>query len=200
MGKITKFFAESALVQAFVDNRSGPERLAASPWAKATTPDQLIVAHILHDYAKNPDNWKTFGSFPNALANPHTRSHYRPDGYSDKDATRWYRTDTFVFTLTDGKATAKLFTYIKNKDGDGCSPWYEKYFFEVNNVRLDDKANLELFSKIKSLMTQKKEAEIAAARALVQLEENERKWNLAETLLGMKRNEFGALVPKEETL
>jgi hypothetical protein len=35
------------------------------------------------------------------------------------------------------------------------------------------------------------------------MERNEKKWNLAEDLLGMKRNEFGALVPKvsvEETI
>lgn len=197
MGKITKFFAESALAQAFVDNRSGPERLAASPWAKATTPDQLIVAHILHDYAKNPDNWKISGTLPKSLCGFHTGSHNRPDGYINKDSKTWFRTNLFVFTLTDGKVKATLFTYIKNRDGDGCSPWFESYLFEVNGIRLADSSQKQLFKNLKALMTQKKEAEIAAAKALVQLEENERKWNLAETLLGMTRNEFGALVPKE---
>lgn len=34
-----------------------------------------------------------------------------------------------------------------------------------------------------------------AEKAKKAMEENEKKWGLAETILGMKRNESGALVP-----
>lgn len=194
---LVKFIRESALVQAFTDTRSGPERLAASRWATAATPDQIIVAHILQEYAKNPDNWTTSGTLPDSLSESKTSGSYEPVGYKRRDTTTWYPTHQNIFKMTDGKAVVSLLTFVKNKDGDGLAPWFQKHFFEVNKIRLCDSSSTQLFNTLQVLIEKKKQAEIAAAKALAELEESERKWNLAEDLLGMKRNEFGALVPKD---
>jgi len=200
---LKKFFLGSMLAQSFIDTRSGPERLAASGWATATTPEELIAAHIIQEFAKNPNSWTCTGKFPTNLVerrsdnrNPVVPSYERPN------KTRWYRGITPVFTMTRDHVMLSAAAYYRNADGDGAAPWFEKNCLEVSctdtkdpAIILADDLALQLFLSIQAIFVQKAKAEEAAAQAQKDMEENERKWNLAERLLGMKRNEHGALVP-----
>ncbi len=52
-----------------------------------------------------------------------------------------------------------------------------------------------IVTQYRKLEKQIAEVKRVAAEAKAKMEADERKWNLAESLLNMKRNEFGALVP-----
>lgn len=89
----------------------------------------------------------------------------------------------------------------KSKDRDGLNPfWYypgrnvKKAY--VNDVEISGAAGLQILLEFKRLNdVQKKAAEIAA-KADLAMKLNEKKWNLAEELLGFERTENGALQPQ----
>ena len=180
-----KFFRESMLVQAFTDTRSGPERLAASPWATATTPDQIIVAHILQSIAKNPDQWswryKALPIFD--LTHKYTKHDDIP--YGIRGANEFWL-----------KGPDILVQFTTNNDGSRPG-WYMTCEVTVNqNMKLDKESGDVLTTRLALLWSQINELRETALIAQANMEENERKWNLAEKLLGMKRNEQGALEPQ----
>jgi hypothetical protein len=188
----------------FRRNLSGLERLAASGLAKATTPDQLIVAHILHEYAKDPSRWKTTGEIPDDLSERKSDDGYdTPEGWRHGDKTTWYRTRRSRFQMTDDNTVVRVIPCIRNRDGDGLKPWFVRYSIEVSHtasrdilpVLLAPEASIELLASVNRLIAQVKKAEAIAAKAKLEMEENEKKWNFAEHLLGMKRTPDGALVP-----
>lgn len=90
-----------------------------------------------------------------------------------------------------------------NLNADGSRPgWWvmAKVMVMRGNddpIALETEAGNVLTSRIAMLWEQLDEARKVAREAKANMEANERKWNLAETLLGMKRNEHGALVPIE---
>lgn len=63
----------------------------------------------------------------------------------------------------------------------------------VNSISVDGAE--DVIAAYERINNQRRIAQQTADRALEKMKVNEKKWNLAERLLGMKRNEFGALVP-----
>jgi len=200
---LKKFFLGSVLAQAFIDPRSGPERLAASGWSKATTPEELIAAHILHEFAKNPDKWEVRGTLPTKLNEEiQTSSSFEIEDYKRGDKVTWYNYAAGTFTMTDGMTILKTYSQVRNKDGDGYAPWFMRSSLQVQAHGFDDPpVNLpldlgqQLVNSIRAIIDGRAKAERVAAEAKAQMEENERRWNMAERLLGMRRNEQGALEP-----
>ena len=70
----------------------------------------------------------------------------------------------------------------------------------VNDVPMSSKNITKIYKAWKELSDKAAEAERVAKLAAKKMEDNERAWNLAEELLGMKRNELGALVPVDRPL
>lgn len=150
-----------------------------NPYAKACSPDDLIVAHILESFAKDITEWKI-----TLLAG----SYDQLSGYQ-------------YGAVLDGPNGLALFLEVNPTQG------ISKRLNEENGiqsavVRLDGE-RVELsglmghniwkaYSKIRKNFDA---VQATAAKALADMQAAEKKWNLAERLLGMKRNEFGALVP-----
>lgn len=65
----------------------------------------------------------------------------------------------------------------------------------VNDMKMDRRSEDIIVFAYHKIKTQVIAAEKAAQEAKAAMERNEQAWNLAEKILGMKRNEFGALVP-----
>lgn len=183
---LKKLWAGSMLAQAFApDARSGPERLASSPWGTGTTPDQIIVAHILQSVVKKPEDWRWRNK---VLPECDLLARYKELSNTPDDL----RYGTTSFDLI-GPDVSVLFELRIDKTNYG---W--KLFSVVtvdDGTRLDREAGDLLTTRIGLLFKQLAEVKRVAAKAKADMEAHERKWNLAEKLLGMKRNEHGALVP-----
>jgi hypothetical protein len=65
----------------------------------------------------------------------------------------------------------------------------------VDGVLVNASAKREILNGYERIQRRVKAAKAVADRAQEDMKKNEAAWNLAEKLLGMKRNEFGALVP-----
>jgi hypothetical protein len=88
----------------------------------------------------------------------------------------------------------------KSRDNDGIRPW--KYHPDgrivkvvVDGVSIRPSIGAEILSRYRRLSKVLTASQQVAAKAKADMERNEKAWNLAEKLLGMKRNEHGALVP-----
>lgn len=163
----------------------------SNPWATAATPDDIIEASIIQSIAKDFDDWKMM-SRPSGL--PVNKSDRHQEWYN-----RWhkYHSNANMFTCN---------AVLQNEKKNLLIAFRENYYdeihdtFYVNDVSLPtDKGRkiVEAYNKIKSARARvKREAD---AR-LAEMKRLEQAWNLAESLLGMKRNEFGALVPVEKEM
>jgi hypothetical protein len=90
---------------------------------------------------------------------------------------------------------------IKFKYSKYCGSYYPEY--TINGVPIAEKQIEEIHKAWLKIKTERDRLERIAAQKKKEMEDNERKWNLYEDIMGLKRNEFGALVPKvsvEETI
>ena len=168
--------------------------------ATKATADGIIVANIVDSFARHFDDWQVSGLFPLPKDNKLPR-------YAKKRGGPYQRSVTFFRERINGKFSQKIVVTIKVTT-QGWALAYDYSvdsgdFFEfdsldVNGVSLDPKLGEEIFLKYSRLAEQITKTKEAAEKAKRELEHNERKWNLAESLLGMKRNEFGALVPAQQ--
>lgn len=164
---------------------SSPSVPTVEKWAnhnaKKATPDDLIAGAIVASFAKDFKCWKFEGEFQQKH-NYH--SDFRSTSLSRKVPTKKHVEIRFVFkkiTTSDGSGTT---TYIYNPIG--C---------EVNGVRMSEAAYKYIYFHWNNVVVQVKRAEEVANQAKADMEANETKWNLAESLLGMKRDGFGTLQP-----
>lgn len=161
--------------------------------AKTCSADEIIAASIIQSFASHFEDWTL----------------------KDVDLTKVDRRDgRFISGNRSGPAgsillinskkniTVKLYpTWRKqeSRDGDGLNPWFfalvgvKKAF--VNDIEVSDSLATTVWASWARVERAHKRTEEAAARAKADMERNEKAWNLAERLLGMRRNEFGALVP-----
>lgn len=77
---------------------------------------------------------------------------------------------------------------------------HEPHHCVVNGQALDPAVGLQIALAYKNIHQSIIAAERTAAEAKAAMEANEAKWNLAEKLLGMRRNADGALVPVEKVV
>lgn len=159
-----------------------PDPIVNNPLANATTPDQLIGAALVESFAKEFDDWS------HEQYNTYNRSTSDDNVWLEKWRNRGFKSvqtyDTNFFYNSKKKL---LIVYRKNGN--------IRSNFRVNDVPLSTVIGETVIEEYVKLEQQVKEAKAAAAKAKREMEENEAKWNLAEKLLGKKRNEHGALVP-----
>jgi hypothetical protein len=167
-----------------------------NPYAKATTPDELIAAKICNLIATDFEAWAATG----AWKLPEIERHHK---------LNWRHYDTTYgesFTLESEKYNVRVTGAVAKKQArySGSQGYSEYYYYSiiikdlaVNDVAVDAKVGIPILSDYGKIRMQFEEAQRVAKEAKATMEAEEKKWNLAETLLGMKRNEQGALVPKE---
>ena len=159
------------------------------PYAKATKPDDIIAAHILASFAKNFEDW-TVSATRNGLAKAF------PNLIKLGQHDRAYTEEQFDITFVNTKENISVVV-----EYDYSKSYYDTYYArkvkggKVNGFSFCPTLLMSIHNKYDALKVQLAEAKRVAAEAKKRMEENEAKWNLAEKLLGMRRNEFGALVP-----
>lgn len=156
-----------------------PVDMINNPYAKATTPDRLIAAHIIESFTLNFNDWEADNLEP---------------GWQKHE----YRAPTHQLVNKE-KALCVSWDYTTERRGSQ----YNKYnVYKVNpdiarvkGILLDQFSSRLILESWDSVCRVQIPIQHAAARALQEMKMNETKWNIAENMLGMKRNEFGALVP-----
>jgi hypothetical protein len=167
------------------------ERFANSGWSTAASPDDLIAAAIVESFAKDFDKWQLQDIWRGVIVPYDSSLKYAPARERATLLQIHPQSDQTVITVSLSlKRTAK--------DRDNRGPWLYSIArgpCSVNGVELNNKASACIASAYCSIKLQIAAAEAAALEAQAAMRINEKKWNLAESLLGMKRNEHGALVP-----
>lgn len=161
--------------------------LIDNPLAKATTPDGIIEAACINSIARDFDAW--------------TRTCVR-DGYKEH-SKMLTKTGREMMHHMDSRYIYSTYM-LKNEEknivitweGNSYSDKYKDY--KVNGVQFPDKNGYAIVSAYENLRMERVRAKAKADAALAEMKRLEGAWDLAENLLGLKRNEFGALVPKEE--
>lgn len=182
----------------FLKPKAVEDNLLTHPWAKADNPDRLIASAIMRLFVEDFDKWMLTGNF---------------DVLKDKDAERGIRVESkgdhknwdvykaVVLRHIERKISVQWGIMRRARDNDNMAPW--EYFGSMCAIVVDPEGetelNLEVSNELavswRNLSSQAEAARKAAAEALLAQQLNERKWNMAERLLGMKRNDQGALVP-----
>lgn len=169
-----------------------PQTMESNSYSRATTPDLIIAAAIITSLTKSINegegDWAKNDMLPLCERRIESsqvwieRNPQRPKLTSNALGVE------IVFG-TKASRTETRECYIK---------W--SWTLDANNTRINDtliepKAAIAIWDCYFDLVEAKKKAGEIAAKALEVMKANEAKWNLAEKLLGMRRNEFGALVP-----
>jgi hypothetical protein len=150
------------------------------------TPDKIMAVAIAADIANRPDNWKQTGPWKTHY------SRYASDG-KVSGLENLSKNVTVTFGVRRFKAGALR---------ESFTPYGRENQFRidlkgttVNGLPVDAEAAKIIYDawvKIGAKMRRVKESQ---AKALTTMKKNEAAWDMVEKLLGMKRNEFGALVP-----
>lgn len=155
-----------------------------------TTPDQLIAGYIIQNIAKNFDNWKLEKRPKEADGHLYTY-------YPHKEAAKRYAEMNKPYEAWEAKYGSFINRRLYSSDINilYTKTSSDRNTFTVNGVLISDTDGEMIIIAYNQLADKHKKAVEAAAKAKHDMEINEKKWNLAENLLGMRRNEFGALVP-----
>lgn len=155
------------------------------PYAKVTTPDQLIAAHCVESFARNFDDWAPrnleigWGHYSSWNEAPRrTLTNDKDNITIEFENLRQEQERGHKYKLNPEKATVRA----KGK----------------KSVVLDAKSSRHIIESWDKIYVVKIKAKEVADKALAAMKENETKWNIAEQLLGMKRNKLGALVPANQ--
>lgn len=151
--------------------------------ARAATPDEIIASKVTNELARSFPEWR-LEDRDIELWKKKKRSSDRYYPSPSQTGRRWRivnRDETLEVTWED-------IGYHSGRLGD----------FAVNGVPLNDQQGLQIKAAFDELNNAKLRADAAAAKAEKTMRENEQKWNLVESLLGLKRTPEGALVPKAE--
>lgn len=166
------------------DHRTPVERWAEQN-AKLCSPEQLVEAHIINAIAKDFDDWelvvktdRSWSNWPEAVKSVKEKHPNIDIGWCNK-LLRNRRKHRNVKTVN-----------ILWKDNHGTLS-----SFYVNGIEFNEVLGSNIVVAFETIKKQRQEAAAVTAKALREQQANEAKWNLAEELLGMVRNEHGALVP-----
>lgn len=183
--RLGRWVRGSALFCAF----KGPLKVEdwATKCAKITTPDELVAAAIIQSFAKDFHKWKITGKFSTTWDG---YSSYNQDGEAKPILTNDEKKLTVAFHLTQHRSRQFSMNLWEERDQQLKS-------CRVNDVSIGIREARQILNAWYKITANIKAAKEAAARAKREMEENEKKWNLAEQLLGMRRTHTGALVPKD---
>lgn len=159
--------------------------------AFASTPDRLIVGHIMQSMTDNILQWSV--SQPNTYSKPLKK----PDELQPMSRGDRHWCDEVccnIFKNAKLGITAELsITYKRSYQKE---VWYDFNVtsFIVNGEVMDTSLGWELWCSYNRLQEAYATAQRVAREATAAMEANERKWNLAERLLKMKRTPNGRLM------
>lgn len=152
--------------------------------ASLTSPEQIIVAAVIESFAKDFESWTV-----NPYLTGNARDAYSSGFYEDGEYSRKF------IAIRNDKAGITLKRRVREKYNDETP---NKYYYEesyINDLELPDRLSQEILRAYRRVLVRVRAAKQAAETARLNMEKNEAAWQLAEKLLGMKRNEQGALVP-----
>lgn len=152
------------------------------------SPEDLIVAHVISEIAKDPKGFLFSELAPVDKRNSDTWAQFKSDTRSWSKCTG--------FSVKGNGIEVSSWIWRTSSDRDGTHPWI--YFREeptVNGVKITAKSLHLIVAKFKEIQKQHEKLEATAAKAQAEMTLNEQQWNLAEKFLGMKRNGLGALIP-----
>lgn len=191
---IRTFVAGSELAGAF--RRDQDAFVIKSRIANACTPDELIAAYIVRSFVNDFDSW----------AEEASRTLVEKGKVRCSRETRvlsWKAAGEACNYLSNKDKDLKLETALEKAavDGDGHDPYYYAATgaVSVNGVLLEEASSRFIVTSWNRLKAKHAEALTVAEKAKADMAASEKKWNLAESLLGMKRNEHGTLVPVVNT-
>jgi hypothetical protein len=195
------FRSALSLVNPFASH-SPPEtdpvtRFANSGWSQATTPDEIIVAHILGSFGKKFEDWEAtrtdYRETPTPL--PYLPELVKLERKRKEQGGYDPRTFRFRFRNTKTNMVIKGHYVIKhgNKSYQPHSIDFEG--LDINEIPMTPHLGETLVRAYLDIRKAGEDAKRVADKATIEMQINEKKWNLAERLLNMTRNEQGALVP-----
>lgn len=175
---------------------SGIERrLEPSPtkWALVTSdktmPDEIITAAVIQSLAADFPDWKLTNQKDGVyVGKDHTSS------FSGKEY--WiHEIPTYGPRLSNANKDIKVDFFMQSLGKTGSYYRYGLKSCKVNGILISEKCMRMIHDAYIKLKSEHDAVKQKAAQALAEQQRNEAAWDLAERLLGMKRNEFGALVP-----
>lgn len=154
--------------------------------AKTCSADEIIAASIIQSFAKSFEDW-SFKAKP------------QPVGYRCANCTEIEK-ERREFVAQYAHGNVRLNRVFVNKSKDIIFAYWlqdnkTRTAFYVNGLSFPTELGQLIVAEFEKLDMAHQKAVAAAAKAKADMERNEKAWNLAERLLGMRRNEFGALVP-----
>lgn len=170
-----------ALLRFLWDGSAPPLSIEEHPYATATTPDDIIAAAVIESFAKDFEEWTLSGEL-----NPYLGRHEDPPEPALKNQKR--------LLVVRFKLERVPIRHDRYTIPSGYRSWAPDTAI-VNGTAINRAASDRILAAWKKLNADFQAAKAAAEKAKRDMEENEKKWNLAEQLMGMRRNEFGALVP-----
>lgn len=148
--------------------------------SKKASADDLIAGAIVGSFAEHFKHWKFCGDFNQRYDGS---GGFKPTSLSRKMVGKKHVEVVFVFRATQsGDAYSTIYKYKVI----GC---------EVNGIRISDRAFQHIYTSWNNVVVKVKAAEEVAEKAKNEMVANELRWDLAESLLGMKRNGLGVLIP-----
>lgn len=173
--------------------------------SKLATPDELISASIVRQIAKDFDAWEMHAFDDKIRSGMSIELRAR----ADEARTAWYNRWTkpgckanyyMINRVLENKALGVCVAYRRVSSYSyefGETLETKRDMFHINDVPISNKEGNIIINSHTEVQKARDKAKAAAEKALREMQENEQKWNLVERLAGLKRNEFGALVPIE---
>lgn len=158
------------------------------------SPEDLIVAHVISEIAKDPRGFIFTEMGPTEKRNSDKWVEEKDAGIYEHS---WEKCTGFQIQGRNIEVSSWL--WRRARDRDGTNPWiYWRELPTVNGVQISVASARIIRDRYKELLMAHEKLEATAAKAKQEMEINEQQWNLAEKFLGMKRNGLGALVPVEQ--
>jgi hypothetical protein len=146
-----------------------PQPMTIERWAdrcsRITTPDEILAAGFIESFS-------------------------RIEEYKD-----WRLIHSGGNRLTNSKKNIELSYYRNHNYDSNYNTYYTYSNFKINDVPIDDNLGERIIKSFEKVKAQHDAVKAKAKKAKAEMERNEKAWNLVESMLGMKRNEHGALVP-----
>ncbi len=169
-----------------------PQVMEDNSYSRACNPDEIVIAAVLQSFAKHVDDWEMCRRDHNY----HRQRTSDPQFIYIKVSTKVSNKRAIYFTNGDA-------IYLRNKKKDvtvriKSVPFAGSYKIgeiTVNQVPVDVKYYPLICKHWEDSQGKLERLKETARKAKLEMELNEKKWNLAERLLNMKRNEHGALIP-----
>ncbi len=182
------FFRSAVCLVLGVHKTDDPvQKFATSGYATATTPDRLIAAAIIASFSSDPDDWE----------------HKRMKPLKDRSLD-WKKSyvDTTPARLINSKKELEILIktepfkakFSKHPTDDVWTYKLLTHECTVNGSKFDEESAIMVIDAWFLISAKIKKANEVAALVKKAMEENEKKWNLAETLLNMRRDANGRLV------